>query len=220
MFQTIVSILPLDAASALSPVIFAITIFLLSSTYHRKIKILSFLAGALVVGIFTTLIGFYIGSRLSIHDKTNPVVALLDLTFGTVFLYFAIRSLLSKNRKMPTEKHRNKHTLLRWISIGILVNVTNFDAVMLNLTAAKIIGAAQHLSDPAKIVLFSLNMFFFTLPVTLPVFFQVAFPIKARLMLSGVKFFLLAYARYITAILFFIFGIVFINKGIQFFLPK
>lgn len=217
MLEILTSIIPLDLASTLSPVIFAIAVVLLANKSHSKARLIAFFSGSLIVGILVTLLGFNVGQTISMGDKGSSNSALANLIIGIVFIFFAIKSLISKERKVKIEENQQSRKIFKWFSIGLLVNATNFDALFLNFTAAKEVGGAGQLSLMAEILLLCLNLFFFTLPISLPIFLYLLFPIVANKILTKMNYYLLKYCKYIIAVMFFILGLVFLGRGFVFF---
>jgi len=216
MLNTFLSIIPLDIASTISPIILALTIFLLSNKHHQRSRLLAFLTGSILVGIVITTIGFNLGQHILTNKKDPEVSAIVDLFLGSLFLFFSIKSFITKERKIKVDSNPENKKILKWFIIGLLVNATNFDALFLNLTASKEVGNAD-ISMFAKIVLLFVNLLFFTLPVTFPIFLYSLFPLSANKVLDKVNFYLVRYGRYIVGILFLIFALIFLIRGATFF---
>ncbi|MCL4416649.1 MAG: GAP family protein [Patescibacteria group bacterium] len=217
MFETLSSILPLDIASTLSPLIFAITIVLLSDESHRKAKLTAFFIGSLIVGIIITSIGFNLGQKTLAGGKQSNISSIADLIIGVFFIFFAIKSLLSKERKVHIQDYQQGRKILKWFGIGIIVNATNFDALFLNLTAAKEVGIAG-LSLTVKTFFLCLNLLFFTLPISFPIVLYIIFPVVATRILARINRFLFKYCKYIIAVMFILLAIIFLERGLVFFL--
>ena len=141
----------------------------------------------------------------------------VSTVIGLVFIFFAGKSLLEKERKVKIDQKSDRKKIFKWFTIGVIVNATNFDAVFLNLTASKEVGIAQNLSIFSKYFLLLVNLFFFTFPVIFPVSLKLLFPSASEKILDKIYVYLKKYCRYIVAILFSILGIVFLRKGILFF---
>ena len=218
MLNTLTTILPLDFASTLSPVIFALAIILLSTHPPQKVNLTAFFIGTLSVGIIATYFGFHIGQEINPDKGKGDLSAIIDIILGVVFLFFAFKSLVTKDKPFKQKKSAQSSKFLKWLSIGFIINATNFDALFLNLTAARIVGRAHTIPLALKYVLLCLNLIFLTLPITLPVVLYLLFPVTASKVLSKINEFLLKYSRYIIAVLFFILGFFFLKNGLVYFI--
>ncbi len=216
MLEILSSIIPLDIASIISPGIFALAIFLLSNKVHPREKLISFFSGSLLAGIIVTLIGFSLGQNILMDKRKAGTSAITDLIIGAICIFFTLKSLKARDKKIKLHNNPQGKKLLRWFIIGFLASITNLDAVFLNMTAAKEVGVAEQISLMLKSFLLCFNLFFFTLPITLPVILYLLFPTAAKKSLSKINFYLIKYGRYIVAIIFFIMGIVFLRRGIIF----
>src|SRR4030066_421520 len=77
------------------------------------------------------------------------------------------------------------HPKAKTISLffGILIAATNFDALFLCFAAAREVGEAG-INDFSKIILVIVNLIFYTLPLTLPLFIYLIMPDLAQRMLT------------------------------------
>lgn len=85
MLDVLISILPLDIAATLSPLIYALTIFLLSNKIHQKARLTSFFLGSLAVGVFVCLIGFNLGQKVVTGGQNSQSSAIVDLIIGRTY---------------------------------------------------------------------------------------------------------------------------------------
>lgn len=213
MFEVLAKIIPLDLASTLSPGILAVTVLLLGSKKNPKLKVLYFFLGSLLVAIAIGLLGFFVSKSVSSGFKPTLVSSILDLTLGVAFVIWAFKILLEDEKKI---KKRNGETSLFTLFLaGFLVSITNFDAVLLSLAAAREVGGAS-LKSIYSVILIAVNTIFFTLPITFPVLLETIAPRTAETVLSKINSFLMKYARLIVFILFIAFGVYFTAKGLHF----
>ena len=215
MTSILIKIIPLDLASTLSPGILALAIILLGSKNYPKARTLAMLCGTLLVAVILAILGFVIGNNVT--PGTDPTVrsAIIDMVFGLVFVYYGIKIILSKERKIEP-KEGSGAQFFKWFAIGFIISATNFDAVLLNFAAAKEVGdAAINYFD--KIILLIINSLFFALPIILPLVAYLIFPKFAGAMLEKLNRVVLKYSRYILFAMFFLFGLYFLIKGIGFF---
>lgn len=216
MFSVLIKIIPLDLASALSPGIFAVALLLLANKHRHLLRTLSFLVGALIVGVIITFLGFFLGKNATTHTGQSEISAIADLVLGIFFIVFAVKLILVKEKKLNLIKDNEGHTILKWLIVGLVGCATNFDAVLLNFTAAKEVGEAG-IAEIEKLILLLINIAFFTLPITFPLIFYLIFPKLAEPILAKVNRVVLKYSKYIIFILFLIFGIFLLYKGLKFF---
>lgn len=120
-----------------------------------------------------------------------------------------------KERKTQSEGNQ-KPQLIKWFVIGLVISLTNFDAVFLLFAASKEVGGSG-ISQISKLILLFVNILFFTLPSFLPLLFYLIAPNFAGRILTKVNQFVLKYSKYLIFILFVIFGIYFLYRGLNYF---
>jgi threonine/homoserine/homoserine lactone efflux protein len=212
----LIKIIPLDFAATLSPGILALALILLGSAQHPKGRTISFFLGTLLVGIGIALLGFFLGQMAPVETKQNVTSAVVDLILGAFFVFFGVRTLYAKERKIKENQTDQGVQALKWILIGIAVSITNFDALFLSFTAAKEIGGTGGIDSVEKLILILLNLVFFTLPVLLPLVLYFLLPKLAARLLEKVNHFVLKYSKYIMFALFIIFGIYLLVRGLKY----
>ena len=211
----LLKIIPLDLAATLSPGILALAIVLLGSKNYPKIKTLALFLGILVVGIIIAILGFTLGKNTTNNYQQTQLSAIVDLIVGIIFFILALNIIFSKERKRRIKDDDNPH-IFKWLLIGIIIAATNLDALFLSFTADKEVGESN-INDLMKTILLVINLFFFTLPITLPGFFYLLMPDLASRILTKINQFVLKYSRFVLAFIFIIFGILLLFKGIKFF---
>lgn len=217
MITTLVKIIPLDLAATLSPGILALTLILLGGKNHPKIRTLSLLVGALIVAAAIAILGMTLAKATPASDQPTLISAIIDLILGLIFIYFGLKQLTSKDRKLKEHDNAQGYQIFRWLIIGLLISITNFDAVLLNLAAAKEVGDAA-ISDINKIILLIINVLFFIAPTSIPFILYLIFPKFAAGFLGKLNIIVLKYSRYILMAMFLIFGFYFLYRGIKYFI--
>lgn len=215
MITTLLTILPLNLASALSPGILSLTLFLLGAKEHKRSRILALLIGSLVAGIIAIILGFTL-SGLADSPGQNRSEAIFDIVLGAFFLIFAIKVIISKERIKQHDKAQSPG-FGKWLVIGFIISITNFDAVFLSLTAARETADAE-ITGFYKLIFVLINLFFFTLPITLPLLITLIAPATSTKVLNKLNGFMLRYSRYIIFAMFATFGIYLLWQGLGFFL--
>jgi len=214
MTTILIKIIPLDLAATLSPGILALTLILLGSKTHPKIRTFSLLFGTLLVAIAIAILGMTI-SKAAPTAKPTLISATIDLTLGLIFIYFGIKQIFSQERKIKERDDAGGYQIIRWLIIGLVISATNFDAVLLSLAAAKEVGDAA-VNDFNKIILLAVNILFFIAPTSLPFILYLIFPRFAAKFLGKLNKIVLKYSRYILFLMFAVFGVYFVYRGIKF----
>lgn len=217
MTNVLVKIIPLDLASALSPGILALIIVLLASKNHSKAHIFGFFLGSLLVAIGIALFGFTIGNNFDTDVNPTLSSAIIDFVLGIFFIFYGLKLFFSKEKERNLDEKEDKLKIFKWFAIGLLISITNFDAVLLSFASAKIVGDAE-IDSFAKWILLIINVLFFILPITLPILLKIIFPKIAESVLTKLNVFLKKYAKYIILIMFLVFGLWFMWKGIKYFI--
>lgn len=218
MLQLLAKIIPLDLAATLSPGILALALLALGTKNGQIKKLLAFLAGILLVGIIITCLGFSLGQTSNNGAVENFGEAIVDLFLALIFIVWGIKIIVTKEKSRRLSAQENiKHPILRWFLIGLIIAGTNFDADLLILAAAKEVGDAL-VNSFEKWLALGINLFFFTLPVTLPLAVYLLFPRAAEPALAKMNLFVLKYSRYIIFVLFMIFGLYLLVRGLKYFI--
>jgi len=218
MTDILIKIIPLDLAATLSPGILALTLVVLASKNHPKAHILSMLAGALMTGVGITIIGFVLGNTLNTGLKQTATESIVDIILGLLFIIYGLKLFLQKERKINLDAQEEELKIFKWFGLGLVITITNFDALFLTFTAAKEVGSADNILTIDRWILLIINILFFILPITLPLLLKLIFPKTSAPILAKINGFVTKYSRYIILAMFFIFGIFLLYKGIIFFL--
>lgn len=208
MSELLIKIIPLDLASTLSPIILALTIALLAKKEFGLKRALALGIGSLAVAIIIAILGVNIGINIQDVHNNRVIDNVIDFILALVFLFFGFYGLFHQENTSSEKKLKGNQTgnFLKWLAIGFLISVTNFDAVILNFSAAKEIGQAQ-IYEIQKILLLIMGMIFFIAPILLPLAIYLIMPKLAQKILTPLNNFLTKYGRYITAVIFFAFAI-------------
>jgi len=213
MIHLLLKVLPLDLATLLSPGIFAVALVVLGSKHHPRAHTFALFIGSLLVGVIATFCGFVLGLK---SPDTNPshLTSIVDIVLGVIFLVFALATLLSKPSKNRFQEAGDSgYKILKWIAIGFAITATNLDAVFLSFAAAKEVNGAP-IQYIEKLITLIVNLFFFTLPITLPLVVSLIIPRTATIVLGHVNRFIAKYAKYLLFVLFLIFGIYLLIRGL------
>lgn len=216
MESVLLKIIPLDLASTLSPGILALTIVVLASKNHPKAHIIGLFFGILSVGIGISILGVMLGNNLDTDIKPTLLSAMVDFILGLLMILYGFKILYKKERKITLKQEEQQLKIFKWFGFGLIIAITNFDALILNFTAAKVVGDAN-IETLTKWGLVIMNLLFFTLPITLPILLRVAAPKFSKPILDNINFFMMKYGRIIVCLMFLIFGLFFVYQGIKFF---
>jgi len=215
MFSLLAKVIPLDIASALSPVIFALALLLLGSKKSPKLRAFSLFLGIVVVGIIIAIVGYFLGQNVPDGSKQTLVSAVVDLAFGAILIFFGIKQIVTHERKLKKTENESSQ-LTKWFFVGLLGSATNFDAVFLILTAAKETGSAG-VGEMLKIVLLLISVLFFAAPAGLPLLFYIIMPEVAVKFLTLANAFVFKYSKYFLFAMFMVFGLILLYRGLRFF---
>lgn len=210
MFELFISILPLAIASAASPVILGVSIALLSRKDFKSAA--AFLAGGIVVAAILAAAGASIAAGDDKVEQSLGYPGIVNMAIGLLFLIFGVKVLLEK----PSEKERvpgegKKMGPAKWFAISFIGNITNFDAVLLNLAAVREIFNSGIAMLP-KLLLTAFCDFFFILPALLPIAIFVLAPAASQRVLVPIGGAMSRYGKYIVAAIFIVFGAYLILK--------
>ena len=216
MLHVLASIIPLGIGSILaSPIIFVVAIVLLSQTYYPKIKWAAFFLPALIVSVLATYAGYVLGHTITQNSNAIVIKSSTDILIACIFFFLAFFSWFVKEKKFAVNKDAKGMKILKWFIIGSIMNGTNFNALVLVMAAGKEVGSSG-LPQLVQWLLLLLNIFFYTLTVSFPFFLILLFPKHSSAMLKSISLFLKRYSKLIVAVLFFVFGVIFLNRAFPF----
>jgi len=208
--SVIVSVLLLGLASAISPGLLAIALALLSSKTHQKTKTMAFLLGGILTALLLVFIGLNIDDiSASFSEFFNPT-GMGTTILGILMVLFGVYSLIQKNENVKTDISV-KPDYLRITLIGFLLNITNFDAVLLNFAAIREIDNAKLSLIPKSILILIADLFFIS-PVLIPLLVYMFYPEKSKKLLEPLGDTMRKYGRYIVAAIFIGFGLYILSR--------
>lgn len=217
-FELLLKVIPLAIGSTASPVILGITLTLLARKDYPKKRAFAYLAGAVLVVVILAAVGSAIGSgTMTISKSTSQASAPLDIFVGFLLIAFGIKSALEKpphkTSNLPVDGTVSSARLARWFLIGFFLNITNFDAVLLNITATKEIFQAGILLADA-VLLTAVCDTLFLLPIILPISVYLIAPDAAEKVLSPIAAASEKYGKYLVMIILLAFGIYLLWRGL------
>ena len=215
MFELLIKVIPLGIGSTISPVVFGIALTLLGGKHYPKQRILAYLLGAVITVVILAIVGMLIGSGAVAGAALIPSAS-IDILIGFLLIVFGIKSALSKKEEksdISLGHEKPSPQLAKWFLIGFIINITNFDAVMLNITAIKEIFEAG-IAPAYEIILAVICDLLFLLPILLPLFVYLIMPNTAEKILSPIGAAAEKYGKYILAAIFFVFGVYLLSKGL------
>jgi len=219
VFELLATILPLAAASTIAPGVFGVALAILAGKYPIQ-RSLAYLLGAIITVIILAGGGYVLASNVAeaTVDAIEPA-ADVNTIIGILFIIFGVFALIHKDgdgaKKLAASNKSNSPKLLSWFLIGLAINITNFDSMLLNLAAVKIVFQSEVGLWSQFLSIFICGLFFL-LPILLPLVLYLLFPERAKEMLRPVKSILAKYGKYLVAAIFFIFGIILFMQGTHF----
>ncbi len=218
MLDLLFKVILLGIASTVSPVIFGVILSLLAAKHYPKQRALACFAGGVLTVLIISSAGWAIGSdALSFGDGFSHYLGYVDILLGVLFIIFAVSSLIAKKEKKPKGLKTDEKTALphlkKWFAIGFLLNITNFDAVLLFFTEAREIFQASILFLD-KLLLLILGSLFFLLPALLPILVYITMPKKSEQILKPIGKIMEKYGKYLVAVIFLAFGVYLLYRGI------
>lgn len=215
MDQVLLTIIPLDFAATLSPGILALTLILLGTKKHALTKTFSLLFGNLITAGIIISTAFFMVSATTSQKGPNTIASILDLLLGLFFIWYGIKVFRTKDGKLKLKEQKSTN-IFKWVVIGFIISITNFDAVLLSFTATREV-AASSLGAGSKMLLSLVNALFFVLPIILPLCICILFPKIGTIFLTRLNKYVIKYSRYIICIMFLVFGVYFVIRAINHF---
>ncbi|MFC1617703.1 GAP family protein [Patescibacteria group bacterium] len=214
MLELLARIIPLDFAASISPVVFALVLLLLGGKSPLK-RTFWFLIGALVVGITVTLLGLTLGHVVTGKFGQTDFSSAIDIFIGGLLVALAFWTLLVKKKKHHLASTSEKSSLWRWLALGIVTGIFNWNGVFLNFVAAREVGVAE-VGEIEKIAVLIINLLFYALPILLPLLLYLIFPGTAMRFLTKINYLMTKYSKYVVFILLIIVAIIIIDHGLRY----
>jgi len=211
MLDLLFKVIALGIGSTISPVVFGLILALLAGKYPEK-RSLAFILGAVLSAIIVILAGYEIGIHGIPGVAFSNELAYVDVGLGVLFVFFGILSLTSKMEKAKISVHSSN--IFRWFAIGFVIDITNFDAVLLLFTESKEIFQSGVLPI-YKILLAVLGALFYLLPALLPFIVYLMMKEKAEKILKPLGTAMKKYGKYLAFAIFMIFGIYMLYRGLM-----
>lgn len=208
MTLLIPEVLGLGLGMIMSPGLLAVTIFLLGREKNNLKRACFFLLGNILTLAILICLGFFIGTNLN----SNPQASFhkgLDFLIGIIFIFFGVKALLSKERKIKESKSPK---IFLWFILGFAFSITNLDADTLFIVAMREIFHSGILILQ-RILLITYCSLMILLPVILPIFVYCIFPQKSKKILEKIDKPVKKYGKYFIVAIFILFGILFLLKG-------
>ncbi|VVB67547.1 Sap, sulfolipid-1-addressing protein [Candidatus Norongarragalina meridionalis] len=204
MLELLLKVTALGIASTASPGILAVSLSILASRMESVRRLAALLAGGVLAVLLIALAGSQAwGGSLKFTDALIPYTDLLSMVLGTLFIAVGLYELV--HRDAENKQRFAVKKLWRLFVIGFLINITNFDAVLLNLAAVRQIASAGlgFLLENAYIVYADM---FYLAPSLLPLAVYVIAPERAERTLEPIGIAMRKYGRFIVAAVFLVFG--------------
>ncbi|MDO8570983.1 MAG: GAP family protein [Candidatus Daviesbacteria bacterium] len=212
MFELFVKVLSLGIASLFSPLMLAMTIILMGSKFHPIKKTICYILGLLIVSIGVIIVGLSVSQITEATKGPDPVQGIIDGVLGILLLAFAIKTLISKDKEHTKRVESSEVHILKLMALGIAVNLSNLDGLTLSFISSKTVGEAA-VGASITAILLLINIFFVTLPGTMPLLLYYISPKKSTVILHKIHDFSVKYGPYVIAFVFGLFGIILLNSA-------
>lgn len=214
MLALLIKIIPLALASTLSPGLLGVTVILLGRKDRPKEKTIAFLVGSATVAVILTFLGYFLSSR-TVQGDNFEYAWVIDLLLGLFFVGFGLRTFFQARKKVERKVRqvKSKNVFVGLFLLSFVMSGLNFDAVLLYLTQVHLIGEAE-VDWVGKMAANLISVFFFLLPITLPLGLYMIAPRTARKVIDPIQRVIKKYGDYIIAVLFTLFGIYFLWTAI------
>lgn len=215
-------VLPLAFGAAVSPMVLAAVVLILSSGEHPRGRALAFLAGAsvplLVAGAFGAMVLGRASAPSSPRLSLSPSV---DIAFGALLLLLAAGTALHRS---PSAHERNSAKtadaaigggshLGRFFGFGFWSMSTNPTTLAMVIPASKDIGRSP--IDPVERAIVFVALVVITLaPIIVPIVLSVAAPSYSRRVLGRIGRAARAHRRGVAAVVMVVLGVYLIVRGV------
>lgn len=211
MTTALLEVLPFALASAISPLVFTISLLVASQKEKSAIKSMAFILGAAIsIGIIGFVI-FFVLAKLSPGTTYTSRDARIDIVVGILLLFFALRQ-FRKSPKNKEKKPQRNLSLAAAFGLGFGFMLVNATTIVMYIPAAHV---ASYYSTDIKLILLLEMILCSLIPAIAPPLILWLIPSQA--VIDSIKTFVNEKGRYIIAIVFGLLGVLEIIKAIQFY---
>jgi threonine/homoserine/homoserine lactone efflux protein len=215
----IITILPLAAAAAVSPVILSVFLVIMSISDNPRLSGLSFYLGAIVVLLVTVFIGIFLGHKLTGGVGHPTTIAAIDMFLGAVLILIGFRNFTSKKesslfKSLTIDKKASAFSIFkRFFSIGFIAFLTNFSTAIFVLAAGRVIGVTDAGFIPDAGAILTLTIITLLL-IEVPLLFFIILPGKAKQATKPVNEWISSHGNIVTGLFCVGIGLYVIYNGI------
>ncbi len=217
MENTLSYIIPIAFGAAISPTLLSVILVLLSNPKTPKAGVFAFLLGSGSVIAIIGVLGIFLSSKAVPQPggSGSDVSSIIDLFFGVLLLLLGIRKIFSKKNSETKESSIDINKPLKisqYLTLGLIMMTTNFTTLVLYFEILKDLGVAK-LGLEQTLVYLLIVIFIIMLPITIPMFFYLAFPKTTSKALLPVNKFIKNHNDTIMITVMFLFAAFLIIKG-------
>ncbi|HTX61261.1 MAG TPA: GAP family protein [Methanobacterium sp.] len=152
--QLVFQIIPLAWAAAVSPTALSFFLVMMSMTDNPRLAGLSFYFGAIIVFLFTVILGLILGNSLISSGHSDPgTIASIDLFLGAILVLLGVKNIFGKKSEEHSgallkylkveNSSSNIYKFKRYFTVGFITFLINFSTAIFVLAAARQIGLAN-----------------------------------------------------------------------------
>lgn len=213
MNSDLTKILLLQLSSTISPMIFSISLIILSDKKTALKNIFAFFIGSLSVVIIVAFLGVPLGDMLATIKPNNNIRIIINLILAIILIYLSIHELIAKksNKKQDEISKNSPNQFGKWVALGFALNATNLNSLIANFTALKEISVAQF-NPVLDLILILFGMACFTFPILVPMLIYLVAPKVSQKILRPIDKLMTKYGNYLIALIFIIIASVFLHN--------
>jgi hypothetical protein len=214
MGRTLIEILPLAVAAAVSPAGLLAVMAILSGKGNARRNSLFFLLGSMLLLVATGLIVilfFHRAVHASSHSK--EISAWIDIALGCLIIMIVAFQVLYKGGKEEKKEEPHPHKRPYFV-IGFLYMMVNTSTLIPFIAACKIIGA-DRLALAYNITLLAFVVAVTTSLIAIPVILSYAAPNRSEAILGPVKSFMNKHGGRIAQVFFLLIAVYLLLRGFR-----
>lgn len=218
LLSQISAFLPIFLAS---PSVYAGVLLILSSQHYPRGRAFAAWAGSALIAIVIGILAVSAGNAATDPRQPSALSGAINLVLGAVLFFFGIWRLVRMPKKKSSQEEKTgarapspEPHLLKYMSIGILLTVTNGTSLASYLAAAKL-TVDSGLERVEQAIAMAVAALYYTLPLLWPLLLALVAPQASSRFLLAADRIIKRYGRYIMGVILILLGIYLAKKGLD-----
>ena len=218
----LISITPYAIGALFSPLILVTLLTTISPTNRPRLSSFAYLFGSIIIFLILVFIGLYIGTALfAANARPVQTGGTIEIVLGIILIIIAVKTLFISEESREgriigiintLREDNNLSIFLKFFYHGFITTLSSFTTAILMTVAGVIIGVSSPGFTNSAITVIILGLISL-LAVEIPFIFYLISTDAAEDILDPFRSWIPKYGDYLTSIVYFLLGILFLTRG-------